>query len=145
MSVYSARALTTALVAKLDATALRVGTGTKPAGGGWAGTPGASVFNPYTVVYPTPGGSSDGSLGIPFDDVSPDFIISSFGASVEQAQWGDDLVRATLVSPAVIAVTGRTVMLAIPDMDAGVMRDDDVSPPLYHAPSRWRLMTTSST
>lgn len=144
MSAHSARALTAAVVAKLDATALLVGTGTKPVGGGWAGTPGTSVFNPYTIVYPTPGGSSSGSLSVPFDDVSPDFIITSFGASVEQAQWGDDLVRSTLVSPAVITVTGRTVMLAIPDMDGGVMRDDDVQPPIFYTPTRWRLMTTAA-
>lgn len=144
MAVHSARLLTAAIETALDDAGLLVEVGTKPAGGGWQGAPGASQFTPYTVIYPTPGGSSGGSITAPFDDVMPDYTISSFGSTAAQAQWGDDLVRATLTSADAVTVSGRSVMLAIPDVDGGVLRDDDVQPPVWHSPTRWRLMTTAA-
>ena len=146
MSAHSARLLTAAIETRLTAVGvgLLVGVGIKPAGGGWAGAEGASTFTPYTVIFPTPGGYSDGSLCVPFGDVAPDYTISSFGATVAQAQGGDDRVRAALASPGTVVVSGRLVLLAIPDVDGGVLRDDDVQPVIFHAPTRWRFMTTSA-
>lgn len=144
MSAHSARLLTTAIETALDGAGLLVGVGSKPTGGGWAGAPGDSVFAAYTVIYPTPGGSATGTISTPFDDVMPDYVISSFGATVEQAQWGDDLVRSTLTAANAVSVSGRSVMLISPDVDGGTIRDDDVQPPIFHCPTRWRFMTTAS-
>ena len=144
MAVHSARLLTDAIATALTDGGLLVGVGTKPAGGGWAGTQGASTFAAFTIVYPSPGGYSDGTVATPFDDVNPDYIISSFGSTVDQAQWGDDKVRATLTAAGAVTVSGRSVMLVIPDVDGGVIRDDDVTPPIFHAPTRWRVMTTAA-
>lgn len=144
MSAHSARDLSAAIVTALEDADLLVGLGDKPAGGGWAGAAGASTFTAYTVVYPTPGGFSDGTMSVPFDDVQPDYIISSFGSTVEQAQWGDDEVRAALTAAGALTVAGRSVSLVIPDVDGGVIRDDDLTPPIFHSPTRWRIRTTEA-
>lgn len=144
MAAHSARILTTAIETALSNAGLLVAVGSKPAGGGWQGTEGNSTFAAYTVVYPTPGGASMGSLSVPFDDVHSDYTISSFGSTVAQAQWGDDKVRATLTAASALSVSGRSVQLVAPDVDGGVIRDDDVTPPIFHAPTRWRVMTTAA-
>ena len=144
MSAHSARLLTAAIDTTLTAAGLLVGVGTKPVGGGWADAPGGSTYAPYTVIYPTPGGTATGTLTVLYDDVQPDYIISSFGATVAQAQWGDDEVRAALVAAGAVTVSGRSVLLVDPTVDGGVIRDDDVTPPVFHAPTRWRVMTTAA-
>lgn len=145
MATHSGRELTDAIITALRAASLVVGDGDKSNGaetGGWSATPGQSAFTPYVVVFPTPGGYYDGSIAEPFADARPDYVISAFGGTREQAQWGADKVYATLLDPSNVTVTGRTVQLLSPDVDGGTIRDDDVSPPIYHSPSRWRVMTT---
>lgn len=142
MSIHSARSLTAAIISALQTATLTVGDATTPAGAGWQGAPGSANFNPYVVVYPTPGGYYEGTISEPFADARVDYTISSFGASREQAQWGADKVFATLTNPANVTVSGRSVQLMSPDVDGGVIRDDDVQPPIYHSPTRWRVMTS---
>ena len=142
MSTHSGRTLTDAIITALEAASLTVGDGIKPSGAGWQGTPGSANFNPYIVVYPTPGGFYDGTIGETFADARVDYTISSFGASREQAQWGADQVFATLIDPSNVTVSGRSVQLISPDVDGGVIRDDDVQPPIFHSPTRWRVSTT---
>lgn len=144
MARHSNRLLTDALAQALTDAGLLVDVGIKPDGGGWQGSPGASTFEPYTVLYPSIGGASDGPICDPFTDVAADFIITSFGATPTQAMWGADEAREALTSPGTIVVVGRVVMLAIPDVEGGVIRDDDVQPPIYSSPCRWRLMTTAA-
>lgn len=142
MSDHSARLLTAAIIAALEADGLLVGDGTKPVGGGRDSA--SEPFAPYSVVYATGGGTFSGSVGVPFDDAYPAYVISSFGASQAQALWGDDKVRGVMLTPGSITLSGRSVMLATPDVDGGVQRDDDVSPPVYWCPTRWRVMTTAA-
>jgi hypothetical protein len=137
---FSGRLLTAAIINLLDSTLL-VGDGDKPAGGGWQGAPGASAFEPYTVVYAVTGGYFEGTIGQPFADARPDYIISSFGATQQQAQFGNDAVRTALLG-GTLSVSGATVQLASPDVDGGAVRDDDVSPPIFYSPSRWRFFVT---
>lgn len=143
MTAYKGRDLTAAIVSDLTTAGALVGQGDKPAGGGWQGTPGASVFVAYVVVHPTPGGVFDGSLDEPFDDAQPDYIISSFAATQVACQELADVVFARMLS-AVLPLTERRVQLVIPDVEGGVVRDDDVQPPVFYSPTRWRIFTTSS-
>lgn len=144
MTGHSGRLLTEAVIEALEAVYLNVGDSIKPDGGGWQGAAGDSEFVPYTIVNPVPGGFSTGTLQVPSDDVNPDYIISSFGSTARQAQWGDDAVRAVLTAPGAVTVAGRRVMLITPDVDGGVVRDDNVTPPVFYAPTRWRFMTTDN-
>jgi hypothetical protein len=142
MSTHSGRELTDAIIASLTTAGLTVGDGIKPAAGGWQGTPGSANFNPYVIVYATPGGFYDGSIAAPFADARVDYTISGFGASQDQAQWCADKVFARLIDPANVTVSGRGVQLLSPDVDGGCIRDDDVTPPIWHSPTRWRVSTT---
>lgn len=142
MSTHSGRSLTDAIITALETANLTVGDGIKPSSGGWQGTPGSANFTPYVIVYPTPGGIYDGPVGSPFADARVDYTITAIGASREQAQWGADQVFATLINPANVTVSGRTVNLLSPDVDGGVIRDDDVQPPVFFSPTRWRVTTS---
>lgn len=140
---FSGRLLTEAIKTLLTTAGLLVGIGDKPVGGGWQGTPGASTFKPYTIIWPTVGGVYDGTIGEPFSDARPDYTITSYGATSDQAQWGDDKVFATLTTTKP-TVSGRVVQLAIPDVQAGAQPDYDVTPPVFFAPARWRIYDTSA-
>lgn len=141
MSTFKGRLLTDGLITLLSNAGILIGSGDKPAGGGWQGSPGGSAFVPYTVIYPVTGGWFDGTLGDPYGDARPDYIISSFGATPQQAQFNDDLVYATLTTSKP-TVSGQTVELATPEVHGGTVRDDDVTPPVYNAPTRWRFYLT---
>jgi hypothetical protein len=139
---FKGRLLTDAIITLLEGEYLLVGDGDKPSGGGWQGTPGQSKYEPYTVVYAVTGGYFDGTIGEPFVDGRPDYIISSFGATQQQAQWGNDTVYAVLTSSKP-TVSGAVVQLIVPDVDGGAVRDDDEGIAVYHSPSRWRFFVTS--
>lgn len=138
---FQGQLLTQAIIDLLEGVGLLVGDGDKPASGGWQGAAGASTFEPYTVVYAVTGGYFEGTIGEPFVDARPDYILSSFGATQQQAQHGNDTVYATLTTSKP-TVVGQVVELVIPDVDGGTVRDDDVQPPIFHSPSRWRFFLT---
>lgn len=140
---FQGRLLTQGIIDLLEGEYLLVGDGDKPSGGGWQGTPGQSDFEPYIVVNAVTGGYFDGTLGDPFADARPDYIISSFGATQQQAQWGNDTVHAVLTTSKP-TVSGHVVELIVPDVDGGTVRDDDVTPPVFYSPSRWRFFLTPS-
>lgn len=143
---FSGRLLTDAikdLLAVPGGLTVYVGEKKKADPGGWSGVEGASPFVPYTVIYPTPGGYFDGTLSAPFADGRPDYVITSFGSTATQAQWGSDRVFDTLTTAKPV-VAGRLVQLLIPDVEGGVVRDDDVSPPIFYSPWRWRIFETSA-
>jgi hypothetical protein len=145
MSTHKSRDLTDAIVDALELAGLVVGRGIKPAtGAGWQGDPGASTFIPYVVVHPSPGGVYDGSLETPFDDAQPDYVVSAIAATQTACQVTADAAFAVLLTAPSFVMDGRVVQLAEPDVDGGVVRDDDVQPPVYYSPTRWRFYTTSA-
>jgi hypothetical protein len=144
MTVHQGRLLTAAIISAIEADDWIVGEGIKPENGeGWQGSPGASTFVPYVVVYPTPGGTFDGSLADPYDMVQPDYVIHAIGATQQQCQLLSDALFDLLTS-ATLTVAGRSIQMMRPDVEGGVVRDDDAQPPLYYAPARWRVWTTTS-
>lgn len=144
MTIHKGRDLTAAIIAAIEADGWTVGEGVAPDSGvGWQGSPGASNFVPYVVVYPTPGGVFDGTVSKPFDDARPDYVIHSIGSTQEQCQLLNDAVFDALTT-ATLSVSGRVVQLVRPDVDGGVVREDDAQPPLFYSPTRWRVWTTST-
>lgn len=120
---------TDAIIAALQAAGLIVGDAKNP-----------GVPPPYAVVYPIPGGSRSGSLDDPHEDAELVFQVTCIGSSREQAEWVVDKAEGILSG---VTVTGRRIFLSV-DSNPGVFRDDDVSPPLFQATPRFRLMTTPS-
>lgn len=143
MSVFKGRVLTAAIVSLLEDADLLVGEGDEPTGAGWQGSPGASVFKPYVVVTPVPGGVFDGTLAAPFADARPDYIVASYAATQAQAQFTNDTVY-NLLTTSTLSVAGQSVQLVAPDVEGGVIRDDDVTPTVFYAPTRWRVFMTPS-
>lgn len=142
---HSGAAVTSAIVARLTAGGVLVGRGEAPSTGGWAGTPGQSTFTPYTVVHPTIGGTTDGSIAEPDEDVSPDYTLTSVGATQQQCEIQCDKAVTAMFAAQLSISGGRVVSLLRYDQVAGVLRDDDVKPPVYFAPARFRIVTTPDT
>lgn len=141
---FSGRLLTGAIADLLETNGLTVYVGVKDDTdpGGWTGAEGASTYEPYTVIFPVTGGYFEGPICQPNADGRPDYIITSFGSTSAQAQWGDDRVHEILTTSKP-TIAGRVVQSLICDVHGGVVRDDDVTPPVFSSPSRWRVFETA--
>ncbi len=112
------------------------GTG-RPVGDGT----GKGLALPYSVLYEVAGGSLGGPVARPYDDADQMYQVTSVGSTAEQARWMADKVRAALLG-SVWAVAGRSTMRVGLDVTSGLLRDDDVQPPLYYCADRYRVTTT---
>lgn len=140
-NLHSGLALTDAVIYVLRGVGLLVGDGEAPVGHGWQGTAGQSAFVGYVTVYELTGGNLDGSIGRPDDDASIVYQLTSTGASRKQCEWVADKAHTTLLG-APLSITGRQVQRVAVDMLGGTIRDDDVQPPVFWSPDRYRIWTT---
>lgn len=127
--MFSQREHTDAVIAKLQSFDLPVGDAKKPEG----------EHNRYCVVYPIPGGSVSGTLENPNEDGELVVQVTCVAKFRDQAEWVVDKVMGLLDG---ITVNGRFIARVYVDTLSGVRRDDSVSPPLYSAFPRFRIMTT---
>jgi hypothetical protein len=142
VTVLNASRLTTdAIVALLVSAALKIGDGEIPAGGGWQGTPGLSVFNGYGIVFPVAGGSSDGSVGQPDSDADLIYQVSTWGGTRAAADAVLDKANAVLLAWP-LYIPGRVVQSVRVDTYGGTRREDTGEPALYMAFNRYRVYTT---
>lgn len=120
-----------AVIAALTAAGLTVYLGGAP--------PGISptATDPYVVLYPEPGRTETASLGDDRTNFSAVIQLTCVGLTAEQAMSVSD--RAIAVLSTVLTVTGRTSWKPEALDGQPVQRDDDISPPVYYAPSRYRL------
>jgi hypothetical protein len=128
----------------LDATPGVVAPGTK--GWGWQGTPGASAFLPYRIVWPLTGGIFNGedlgTLGAPSDDASLVWQVTCVGNTRPQCEWLVDNTNNLLVERQ-LTVPGRFIMRMWADMaGGGARRDDELQHPVFIATPRYRVEST---
>jgi len=146
MSIVANAVVTTAVVATLEAAseagAWLVGDGQKPHGAGWQGERGASVFRPYAIVWPIPGGTLDGSLGAPDTDAETLYQVTSVGATRQQAEVVGDRVREALVA-AELDIDGRGLIRVRCEELGGATVDRSVEPPVFMVPDRFAVVTDS--
>lgn len=95
---------------------------------------------PCVVVYADPGQDESSSL-IPNEDVVVYLPLHAIGTGPEQALWLADKVRARL-SRATPSVTGRSVHPMWQEQAAPLLRDDDVTPPLYVAFAEYAIRSS---
>lgn len=98
----------------------------------------------WGAVYPIAGGVSDGPMGSPNDDASPDIQVTSVATRPEQTLWHADRVRSLILAaiPATLP-DGRRVILGEPSFAIPTLiRDDDAQPPEWYCPDRFSFMTT---
>lgn len=125
-----------AVTSALTAASLTVYVGGAPPGV----SPTAST--PYVVLYPEPGRSVAASLGDNRVDFSAVVQLTCVGLTAEQAMSVSDRAMAAL--SVVLTVTGRASWKPEALDGQPVQRDDDISPPVYYAPSRYRLRSIPS-
>ncbi len=101
--------------------------------------PGVSptATTPYVVLYPEPGRAVAASLGDNRTDFSAVVQLTCVGLTAGQAMSVSD--RAIAALSVVLAVAGRASWKPEPLDGQPVQRDDDVVPPCFYAPSRYRL------
>ena len=97
---------------------------------------------PFVVLYPEPGRAQSASLADERTLYSAVVQLTCVGLTAEQAMSVSD--RAAAVMSAVLTVAGRTSWKPEPLDGQPVQRDDDVVPPVYYAPSRYRLRSIPS-
>lgn len=140
---HASRTITDAIISSLEGAGLLVGDAEAPAGHGWAGVPGGSEFRGYVVVYELSGGVTDGTIGEPDNDAEQVFQLTAVGATRDQCKWVADRARQVMLT-AVLTIADRTVMRVAVDMLGGTIRDDDVQPPVFFSPDRYRVHSTPS-
>lgn len=139
--MHQSRKVTQAVFDALVAAGIAMGDGIKPANAGpGQGTGGA--FKPYGVLFPLPGGVASGPLDAPEEDFESLLQVTCIGESRYQAEWVADKVRAVMINTQ-FAIDGRSFVRARTDMEGGIQRDDDVQPPQFYKPERYRLVTTT--
>ena len=128
MATPTIREHTDAVIAALEAEGLTVGNAS-----------GDGLEPPYVVVYRI-GGIRDGEASAPEDRAELVYQLTCVGAMAEAAEYLQDRAESAMRS---LTVPGRAVRTWI-DSDGPVMRDDDLSPPLWYATPRWRVWSTPS-
>lgn len=131
MVVAAARPHTDAVVACLEDAGLLVGRGEKPLGAGWQGSPGASVFVPYVVLWPSPGDTA-GDLCDPHEYLDYMVQATCIGSTQEGAEAVADAVKIALVGVRLM-VPNRSLYPFQITLDRPVTRDDTVAPTLHFA------------
>jgi hypothetical protein len=103
-----------------------------------------TFVTPYVVVHLLGGGNMGGPITDPQVDVQVRIQVNSIGDTAEQAMNTAELVNALMVKSN-ITITGRAVLKVPKETTSdGIVRDDDISPPLFYAYDVWRLWTTPS-
>lgn len=120
-----------------------VGYGVKPAAGGWqtAGTPTPStVFKGYAVIWAGQSTSGEGTAVDAATDGVQGWQVSTFGSTAEQADAIRDRCRTALLGKR-LTLAGRSCDPVRYSDGQNVVRDDDVSPPVYFAADRFTANT----
>ncbi|GFH34291.1 hypothetical protein [Streptomyces pacificus] len=121
------------IVAALEAVNLVVGRGAAP-----DPVPASRM---YAVVYMSPGRSVSESLADLRTNFDALFQVTAVGPDEERCLWVADRVRAGL--HAGVTVEGRAVWRPEEIGGPPVIRDDDVSPPLFFLPIQFMIRSTS--
>ncbi|WP_405673271.1 hypothetical protein [Streptomyces sp. NBC_01530] len=96
-----------------------------------------TAADPYVVLYPEPGRTEAASLADDRTNFSAVVQLTCVGLTAGQAMSVSD--RAIAALSAVLTVSGRTSWKPEALDGQPVQRDDDVVPPCFYAPSRYRL------
>lgn len=130
MSIPTAGPHTTAVVDALIAAGIKTGLGVVPGGASWQGTPGASSFVGYAVIYPFPG-QPDGDLCDPYEYLDYRFQATCVGATSSQAGLVLDEVRSALLGQRLPVPARSCYPVDQVDLNRPIIRDDAVSTPVH--------------
>lgn len=127
MSLANPATHTTALVAKLQTADIVTGDADRPTvKHGWQGTPMASTFIPYCMVWPLDT-VLDGSLGAPDDDAEFRWQVTCIADTRLACETLVHAVNTALVGET-LTVSGRTVPRIRPDGGGAVTPENEPPP-----------------
>lgn len=138
------RQVTDAVIARLTADGILVGDGVAPDGGGWDDA--MTVYEPFVVVFPIPGGTRTGNLAEHEADASMVYQVTCVGPTAASAErLVDDVGLSFRVLQGTDAGTLR-ISLTRNDFGSHQVRREDAAEPtepaLYLGTPRWRLWVT---
>lgn len=111
--------------------------------GGWQTVAGQRVYTGYVVLSDISGGSWDGPVGLPRDDLTAVYQAQCVGATAQQARTITDIARDAVLGLRRTTVGDRLVSEVRFDFGSETtLVDRDVSPPVFYVPLRFRLVTT---
>lgn len=145
MPIASLREHTDAFLALI--TSVPVGDGERPAGGGWAATPGQTDFVGYCVVHPISSsfsGGDRGTLANPDEDAELVWQATCVGATREQCENVIDLVCGDVIGVD-LEPSGRRASnrVRLQSTSGGARREEDnTQPPLWVAAVRFVVDST---
>lgn len=120
----------------LEDAGLLVGLGEAP-----PSAPPSGTSYEYAVLYFAPGQSVSESIADQRTDFDTVFQVTCVGKTEERCLWVADQVRKALHGP--LVVDGRQAWRPEELGGPPVLRDDDVSPPLFFVPIQYHLKSTS--
>jgi hypothetical protein len=91
----------------------------------------------YLILYPI-NSVRDGSLGDPFADAEFVYQVTAVGRLADGVRWLVSRIETALLG---VTVADRAVIQVIPEDDGAVRLDSDVTPPVFLATPRYRLVT----
>lgn len=125
-----------AIIAALELDSLTVGDGV-------ASQSGSAIVAPQVVLHMLPGGSVDGTAASPDEWVDGRFQLTAIGRVAAEARYYADRAADSLASNT-LDVDTRSIQRVRPLEPWGqVLRDDDVSPPLFYATRTYGLWSFS--
>lgn len=94
----------------------------------------------YMVLYPL-NGQRDGSLGDPYTDAELIYQVTVVGRLASGARLLLDNIESALLG---VSITGRAVLQVIPEDTGAVRPDTSVTPAVFVATPRFRIVTVPS-
>jgi hypothetical protein len=122
-----------AIVSLLEGAGLSASLGEAPA-----------VLNPpHVVVWPGGGFETFTDLGHPIGDMILSIQLTCVGASPQQAQWAADKARAAVSRVTIAPISDYSFWpIYAEQASQPIRKDDQVTPPMYVAVSRWNVRST---
>jgi hypothetical protein len=94
------------------------------------------------VLHVGPGDVASLSLADERSGLDVEFQVTAVGSGPDQAAWVADKARAVLLAPGAVTVSGRSTSRIYQEQaPPEPIPDNDVQPPLWTAPVRYRLQT----
>lgn len=145
MAVPEVSATTDAVLVRLATSGVAVGDGRKPDDAGWQGTPGASEFVTYCVLYPLNHlrDGPDASIADRHSDPQHRYQLTTVGIDRVTTEMAQDLAAAVLLNGVALSITGRAHVQTIHETAVGVTADETTNPPLFIGVDRYRVDTAN--
>jgi hypothetical protein len=134
---------TNAMLSRLRSSGLLVGDGRRPAGSGWQGAPGQSVFVPWLVLQSLNHNRQGPDASIADRSTQPvlRYQVTAVGEDREAAETASDIAAKRLLNRVPLDIEGWRTVLLVHELSMPAEPDEAVNPPVFYVVDRYRLDT----